>query len=403
MLSWQYFYQASTNFQLYLKMQGRIAEDNTVIIAEHSGIPRIRQLEQRLFWSAFKSESEFRVELPLPQSEIADYDFPDLFPSPPSPVSADGSNQNGYNVPSSQAEGVDLASLHRTKSIEDRDEIKLHAKKLCNEEESWYYYLTEIALRRIGNRVINTFFRHDRHEWMSIERHIDVAIEFEAQVSTWQTNLPPVMQRYEVSSTIRAPRITSPGGAESGYVSRELSWATENRLLEMRHWLYQPFLYYLVHAKPALPQSLQNLGGDPGTLGSPDDSTHQKFWAMIARSIDCNLAILDTRTLPHRHHGLWFDLRNIICASIILLALVKSGYEMLIPGGRATLVGVLMPKPNDNIPSNDGRHADPLVHPISGKLGRVLRQLEIWSAESPDMVRARDMLVSLTSEILKLS
>jgi hypothetical protein len=32
-----------------------------------------------------------------------------------------------------------------------------HIKRLYNEEGSWYYYLTEAALRRIGNRIINAF------------------------------------------------------------------------------------------------------------------------------------------------------------------------------------------------------------------------------------------------------
>lgn len=402
MLSWQYFFQASTSFQLYLKIHGRITEDNVVLVPVQNGVDRIRQLEQRLFWSTFKSESEFRVELPLPQSEIADYDFPNLFPSPPSPAAVDGLIPEGSDMPQ-HANGIGLASLNRTKSIEDRDEIRLHAKKLCNEEESWYYYLTEIALRRIGNRVINTFFRQDRRDWMHIERHVDVAIEFEAQVSTWQTNLPPVMQRYEISSTIRAPRITSPGGAETGYVSRELSWATENRLLEMRHWLYQPFLYYLIHAKPSLPPILPHSSNGSALVGSPEAGSDQKFWAMIERAIDCNMAILETRTLPHRHHGLWFDMRNTICASIIMLAIIKSGYEILIPGGRAVLVGAPEPEAISTIPVDDGTYVNPPRRTIRGKLGRVLRQLEIWSAESPDMVKARDMLVVLTYEILKLN
>lgn len=383
-------------------MHGRITEDNAVLVPGHSDTDKVRQLEQRLFWSTFKSESEFRVELPLPQSEIADYDFPNLFPSPPSPASVDDLLQEGTSTSPQDSNGAHLEALRRTKSIEDRDEIRLHAKKLCNEEESWYYYLTEIALRRIGNRVINTFFRHDAREWMQIERYIDVAIEFEAQVSTWQTNLPPVMQRYETSSTIRAPRITSPGGAETGYVSRELSWATENRLLEMRHWLYQPFLYYLVHAKPSLPPALPHSNTTVTQVDSPGHNSDQKFWAMIERSIDCNLAILETRTLPHRHHGLWFDMRNTICASIIILAVIKSGYEVLIPGGRAILVGVPEPVTTSTIPVN-GHYVNTPTQVIKGKLGRVLRQLEIWSVESPDMTKARDMLVALTHEILRLN
>ena len=228
MLAWQYFHQASITYQLYLKMNGRISDDGSVLMNRPLQTPstssRTTRLEQRLYWSCFKSEAEFRIELPLPQTEIAAYSFPNLFPSPPSPIvagnkSAPGDGTSPVNARASSSN----ISITQMLSPEQEDEVKLHAKRLCNEEESWYYYLTEVALRRIGNRVINTFFRQDRSEWMNIEPYLDVAIEFEAQVSTWQTNLPSAMQKYETNSTIRAPRIASPGGAEAGFVVRELS------------------------------------------------------------------------------------------------------------------------------------------------------------------------------------
>jgi hypothetical protein len=41
-----------------------------------------RRVEQSLYGSCFKSECEFRVELLLPQSEIANFEYPNMFPSP---------------------------------------------------------------------------------------------------------------------------------------------------------------------------------------------------------------------------------------------------------------------------------------------------------------------------------
>ncbi len=245
---------------------------------------------------------------------------------------------------------------------------------------------------------------------MNIEPYLDVAIEFEAQVSTWQTNLPPAMQKYETNSTIRAPRVASPGGAEAVFVLRELSWATENRLLEMRHWLYQPFLYYLVHARPELPSTVrprQDLPSQPLTPASNVQNHEQNtFWALITRAIDCNIAILDSRTIPHRHHGLWFDLRAIICSSFILLAVVKSGYIELIPGGRHALVGNAYAPSKDLDVSLKSNPNDYVVEDASqnpqGKFGRVLRQLEIWSPESPDMIRAREVLGSMISQVMRV-
>jgi len=395
-------------------MNGRLSEDGTVLMNRPLQTPsrssRTTRLEQRLYWSCFKSEAEFRIELPLPQTEIAEYGFPNLFPSPPSPPAADHQPAPKHAASLTEAEASSsIILIPSMLSPGQEDEVKMHAKLLCNEEESWYYYLTEVALRRIGNRVINTFFRRDRSEWMNIEPYLDVAIEFEAQVSTWQTNLPPAMQKYETNSTIRAPRISSPGGAEAGFVVQELSWATENRLLEMRHWLYQPFLYYLVHARPELPPSMR-LRHDslPQALASPsnmDNHEQNTFWTLIVRAIDCNLAILDTRTIPHRHHGLWFDLRNTICSSLILLAVVKSGYLKLIPGGWQTLVGnasIALKSSDTNSCSDSNLHTAGVTRPdLQGRFGKVLRQLDIWSHESPDMIRAREVLEMLVREVMQ--
>jgi len=416
MLSWQYFHQASITYQLYLKMNGRLSDDGSVLMSpplqSASTSSKTTRLEQRLYWSCFKSEAEFRIELPLPQTEIAAYGFPNMFPSPPSPLATDHRPTLSHATPLTEAEASSsILSFSQMLSPGQDDEVKMHAKRLCNEEESWYYYLTEVALRRIGNRVINTFFRQDRSEWMNIEPYLDVAIEFEAQVSTWQTNLPPAMQKYETNFTIRAPRIASPGGAEAGFVVRELSWATENRLLEMRHWLYQPFLYYLVHARPELPSSVRlRQSSLPQTLASPSNMhRHEQstFWTLISRAIDCNLMILDTRAIPHRHHGLWFDLRNIICSSLILLAVVKSGYLELIPGRWQTLVGNAYPASNNsdaNPSSNSDLHTAGVTRSdLQGRFGKVLKQLEIWSHESPDTIRAREVLESLVFEAMQNS
>lgn len=413
MLSWQYFNTASTTYQMFLKTNGRLS-DGLQVLEQNPAQPfgftsrKDGRLEQRLYWSCFKSEAEFRVELPLPQSEIAEYEFPKLFPSPPSPPSPN------HNIALSVTELVESPPISspqssRSIAITDTGSIRAHAKRLSKEQESWYYYLTEVALRRIGNRIINTFFASGRESWLHIEPYLDLAVEFEAQVNSWYANLPPAMQKYETNSTIRQPRREpSIVGGQVDFVSRELSWATENRLSEMRSWLYQPFLYYLVHARPARP----NTGPEPVSSHQTSSETQLQsseatnvLWGLIMRGIDCNLAILDTRSLPHRHHGLWYDLRSITCASFILLAVVKAGYADLISGGTAVLTG-----------STDGWSGSPHLRrvrtgsssssrqyaglPIGGKYGQVLAQLRLWSLESPDMIRHADVLESLVRDVM---
>jgi hypothetical protein len=211
------------------------------------------------------------------------------------------------------------------------------------------------------------------------------------------------MQHWEMSEAIRAPTRVSLSGGTENPVTRELSWATDNRLLEMRSWLYQPFMYYLIHQLPtAAPlgtgddeqaQYVTNLPPDRdafvnamtnASVGfSTEDAT--LLFHFIASGIECYIKILDVRSLRHRHHGLWYDLRSTMCASLILLAVVKSGHANWIPGGPTALWG--------QIPSSMYDYG------IGGKIGHVLAEFDFWSEESPDMVRHREILVDLTQSV----
>ena len=386
-----------------------------------------RRLEQSLYWSCFKSECEFRVELPLPQSEIGNFQHPNLFPSPPSPASPvmAGRNATPHSAELSNFAEAGHLSTQASNIMSDvlTDEerlLKKHSKQLCREEESWYYYLTEIALRRIGNRIINTFFRQEPRSWLDIRPLLRIAQEFDVQVSSWSANLPPAMKHYEATSIIRAPMLDAQLEHPSSSVSRELSWATENRILEMRSWLYQPFLYYFIHSNSIsfhgatdhaycadaassrnnidsllnpmteMPSVTMAANGLPTLSISADalnDEENATLQHMITSGIECNLKTLDSRSLKHRHHGLWYDLRSLMCASSILLGIVKSGHADWIPGGLEVLWGP---------PNTDELGSSSL---IGGKIGNVLTQFEFWSSECPELVRHRDVLLVITRQV----
>ena len=415
LLSWQYFTHSSILYQLYMKTRygllARISDPNQ-LPTQHSVMMDAKQkrIEQSLYWSCFKSECEFRVELPLPQSEIASYQHPQMFPSPPSPASGKNQTHPSFlNGEETLSETTTMASMQDTNTnspttAEDMD-LRRHAKELCNEEESWYYYLTEIALRRIGNRIINAFFRQDPTTWLEIQPLLGIALEFDTQVSAWSAHLPAAMQHWETKYAIRAPTLHSVSDGNGNHVSRELSWATENRLLEMRSWLYQPFLYYLIHsdAAPLHPQagisasapaghvygmhSRENSTGSAGHVSerlSSDDAA--ALYHFTTSGIECNLKILDFRSLRHRHHGLWYDLRSVMCASLILLAIVKSGHEAWIPVDVEVLWGMSFGGPVQD-------------QPISGKIGHVLTEFDFWSIESPDLKRHREVLEDVARNV----
>ncbi|OBT72838.1 hypothetical protein VF21_08307 [Pseudogymnoascus sp. 05NY08] len=281
-----------------------------------------RRLEQSLYWSCFKSECEIRVELPLPQSGIASIEYPHLFPSPPS----HSRNSSGRTLHGSEMLSADPGLMHDS----DKD---------LNEEKSWYYYLTEVALRRISNRILSTFYRQDHTNWTNILPLIPIAKEFESQILVWSTNLPPAMQ-YDVNLT-----------AEEG-PSRELSWATGNRLLEMRSWLYQPFLYHAIHADSQTDHVREN----------------PVLQSLVEAAMDCHLETVQKRCFRHRHHGIWFDIRAVVTAAFSVIAAAKSGKV------------TVRQEWADHIPT-------------------VIGTLAFWENESPDLVRTRQVLERLFMEV----
>ncbi|RDW69228.1 hypothetical protein BP6252_08248 [Coleophoma cylindrospora] len=123
-------------------------------------------------------ESELRIELNLPESSIASIRYPDMFPSPPVsatppvlPASSTLSLDHDANTPNSQ----DNPSTPNPHAV-PTDQM---------EQESWYYYLTEIALRRIANRILNAFFKEELSLNTPIANMIADANRFEAECEQW--------------------------------------------------------------------------------------------------------------------------------------------------------------------------------------------------------------------------
>lgn len=108
--AWNCIYKASTLVMTILESYKSLGKKFTE--TEH-------RLVERVFHTCVKYESELRVELSpsVPSSGIVNYPFPNVYPSPP---------------------------------IENISNI--------SEESSWFYYLTEIVLRKFENRMLDDFF-----------------------------------------------------------------------------------------------------------------------------------------------------------------------------------------------------------------------------------------------------
>ena len=375
--AWNHFYQASTFYRLRLRLIDGL--DKSAYEAEQQGASIAQRLEQSLYWSCFKSEVEIRVELPLPQSAIAEYEYPALFPTPPTLSDEYPKHQDQTSIWTSSEYVTRTPDEHTTPGLSGLG-VCNHITKLFNEEQSWYYYLTEVALRRIGNRVLNSFYREEPFTWSNIKPLIPIALEFESQIDAWLANLPPAMQSFDNNNNNNnnhdndrgpgpgpgpGPGSARPDTQES--ISMELSWALSNRFLEIRLWLYQPFLFFAVHHPTGTAPTFTDVLPSPMT--SDEFATVQ---GLVQSGLDCSMKILQARCLRHRHHGIWFDLRALVTASLIFIALARSG--------------------NMHLPN---------IHPrgLRNHLNNTLEALTYWEDEAPDIKKARGVLDNLLREM----
>jgi hypothetical protein len=87
------------------------------------------------------SYRELRLELNVSEKSVWDLTYPAFFPSPPKGLKSQG-------------------------------------------EADWFFYLAEIALRRLGNRILNFIYQHDS-SGSSNEKIDEATLNFEEQAAGW--------------------------------------------------------------------------------------------------------------------------------------------------------------------------------------------------------------------------
>ncbi|KAL4874764.1 hypothetical protein BJY04DRAFT_224672 [Aspergillus karnatakaensis] len=168
-------------------------------------------MEQRLYWTCLKSECEVRYELcELPPSDLSLSDFPFALPSFPvyqSPFG--GSPENNAHSPSTPA-------LDST---------------------PYYYYLAEISMRRLLNRVRNAVrILSPTLDIQAIKQFTTTLCHLEEQLHQWVICLPPAL-RFNMPLESRPP----PQEPELVKLVRE-------RYVEVRELLCRAYLYLCIHA-----------------------------------------------------------------------------------------------------------------------------------------------------------
>lgn len=103
------------------------------------------------------------MEICLPPSGLSTINYPDALPTPP----------RGSSNPLPKGSIGDSENHTTTLSV--------------GLEQSWFYYLSDIAVRRIANRIVNTFYQGSASVWLSIpiDKMIHAASELELQLIQW--------------------------------------------------------------------------------------------------------------------------------------------------------------------------------------------------------------------------
>lgn len=164
-----------------------------------------------------------------------------------------------------------------------------------SEEDSWYFFLSEIALRRIADKVaevvtdqIETIL--STSEDVAIQDVVPIVEEFERQTHAWREHLP---------SKISFPDVPQSTDTELKQYSRGRYY----RVLEL---MYRPFIFAAIHV-----------------IGCS-----QTVRDLASRGLSNALKYLQHCHMTHRHHGRWLQLRNALKATCLLLASSRSKLDM---------------------------------------------------------------------------
>ncbi|KAK1623791.1 hypothetical protein BDP81DRAFT_465108 [Colletotrichum phormii] len=252
--------------------------------------PGAIRLQQTIHWACFKSELEVRLELGISKTSAWDLRFPDLFPDPPESIQSHG-------------------------------------------EPAWYFYLAEIALRRLNNRILSATCLDDQNTG-NVADKVATTLEFERQAHSW--SLPPSLR----------PAIDDASDVAFDFDENgQLRFILSGHLIDCLELMYWPFIYAAVH----------------GQLGDDRDS-HM----LASRGLDfCVRRIkINKSGFFYQHHGTWLMLQSCTRSALVLIAAAYGGLH------------------------------DKLPHDWKDSVGDVVNLLKYWVDEVPEFKRMIEILAT---------
>lgn len=158
-------------------------------------------------------------------------------------------------------------------------------------EAVWYYYLAEIALRRLSNRILNSFHKTNQNQ-----PKLDVkgVTDFEEQASDWVSSLPP---------NLNFQSAHSPG---KGDLNDNLKFILEGHLLDCYEMMYWPFMTDII-------------------LNGITNGRNPEMEQLASKSLFYGVQRIQRNEhgFFNRHHGTWLMLRSCTRSALVLIAARK--------------------------------------------------------------------------------
>jgi hypothetical protein len=227
-------------------------------------------------------------------------------------------------------------------------DIESHPETHSREIKSWLFYLSETSMRRLCKQVAWTLFDRAPADWLAsitvYQRHAD---ELNQRLQAWYVdshhqldNASHIIRMDTLPDDLRIRDLLS----ES---TNELGLHVRSRFLMCRTWIYQPFVYFMVHS----PQSaLQH---------------HRRDVEPLAYTcLEASIELINDVTYHHRHHGTWYTVRCAFGAALVILAAAQADSFALPWGWQASVK-------------------------------RAMQILELWMGESPNLRASHAILEKL--------
>ncbi|USP81332.1 hypothetical protein yc1106_08606 [Curvularia clavata] len=218
------------------------------------------QMQHGIYWTCFKSELEVRMELGVTETSVWNLRYPVAYPEPPKYLRSEG-------------------------------------------EPAWYFYLAEIALRRLENRVLmsNCGISPGRTAYLESAA---TAFDFETQVNTWAQSLPPALQINGTPELLEAP----------GDTNQSFRFILKGHYIDCLEMIYWSFCE----------------GAICGRLHNDRDCN-----ILAERGLELCVTRIkqNERGYYHRHHGTWLMLRSCTRSALVLVVAARSRMRDKLPPG----------------------------------------------------------------------